>query len=88
MNNLCYRKESWISGSSWDQPSIRISKIKSASYISCIHRMRYDVDLCRKVQNKTMYLKITESFNELSVNTDTIDAENDMLSLKDVPCLI
>ena len=27
-----------------------------------------------------MYLKITESFNELSVNTDTIDAENDALT--------
>ena len=27
-----------------------------------------------------MYLKITESFNELSVNTGTIDAENDALT--------
>ena len=62
------------------EPSIRISKIKSASYISCIHRMRYGVDLCRKVQNKTVYPKITESFNELSVNTDTIDAENDAVT--------
>ena len=70
---------SWISGSSWDQPSIRISKIKSASYVSCIHRMRYRVGLCRKMQNKTVYPKI-DSFNELSVNTDTIDAENDAVT--------
>ena len=27
-----------------------------------------------------MYLKITESFNELSANTDTIDAENDAVT--------
>ena len=38
--------------------------------------MRYGVDLCRKVQNKTVYPKVTKSINELSVNTDTIDAEH------------
>ena len=27
-----------------------------------------------------MFLRITESFNELSVNTDTIDAENDAVT--------
>ena len=27
-----------------------------------------------------MYLKITESFNELSVNTDILDAENDAVT--------
>ena len=27
-----------------------------------------------------IYLKITESFNEMSVNTDTIDAENDAVT--------
>ena len=33
----------------------------------------------RHLQEK-LYIKITESFNELSVNTDPIDAENDVVT--------
>ena len=37
-----------VVNSSRDQPSIRISKIKSASDVSFIHKMRYGVGIGRK----------------------------------------
>ena len=84
-DSLWYRKESFMSGSSRDQTSIMINTIKGASGVSFILRMRYSVGICRKTQQKLHalfgeYLKITEPFNEQSVNTDTIGAENDAVT--------
>ena len=67
MDSLWYKEEISLSGSSRDQPSSRISKIKSASDVSFIHKMRYGVGIGRKRQNDAwsgwgVYPKITESF--------------------------
>ena len=50
MDSLWYKEEISLSGSSRDQPSIRISKTKSASDVSFIHKMRDGAGIGRKRQ--------------------------------------
>ena len=66
-----------LSGSSRDQPSIRISKIKSASDVSLIHKMRFGVGIGRKRQK--MHGRFGECIrrSQSHSSTDTIGAEND-----------
>ena len=77
MNSLWYKEEIFLSGSSRDQPSIRISKIKSASDVSFIHKMPYGVRIGRK--RPKMHGRFGECIRrkQSHSSTATIGAEND-----------